>query len=295
MRVASIDIGTNSFLCLVAEVTSGKVQNVLHDEVEIVRIGEGVGSTGEFSAAALQRAELCLSRFQKAARALGVDKISAVATSAARDARNGYLLVEMGRALGFEIKIIDGKTEAELTFKGVQSNPKFGDDIAVIDVGGGSTEITVKESGHLLGQSFDVGGVRLTEKYVSAHPVLAIEITKIAEFCRSTFSKMKAMQNKKFVGVAGTPTTLAAVLRGIEYNQEILEGHELTLNQIEALRDRLASMNLSERSSIKGLEPKRADIIVAGATVLAEALRALGGQSLFVSTRGIRYGLACEV
>lgn len=295
MKVAAIDIGTNTFLCLIAEVEGGVVRKTIADKVKIVRLGEGVSKTRNFSKEALVRANDCLAEFADLIRQHGVSVVGAVATSAARDVENGAELLEIGRAQGTPIQIISGEAEAELTFLGVQSNPDFSDDIVVIDVGGGSTEFTYKSQGQIVGRSYDVGGVRMTERFVSAHPVPDRELRSLREFVGKEFKGLQLPAGLQPVAVAGTPTTLAALELGIDYEQQQIEGYSLSLDKLEVWVERLSKMTLEERSSLKGLEPKRADIIVAGGLILAEALRATGQSELKVSTRGVRYGLATKL
>lgn len=294
MRVAAIDIGTNTFLCLVAEVTGNEVSQIISDEVEIVRIGEGVNKSRKFSDAALSRAEACLKRFSESIRLGGAKKVRAVATSAARDATNASLLLEIGKRYGISIDVIAGKEEARLTFEGVMSNSAMARDAAVVDVGGGSTEVTRLEGGQLEGVSFDVGGVRLTEMFVTTNPISKTDLAKMKSHLEQTFVNLKPIPSGKVIGVAGTPTTLAALEQKIDYTRDSIEGYELSLNTIDQWIERLAAVPLEQRAKLKGLEPKRADIIVAGAMALAEATRALGAKKIQVSTRGIRYGLAIE-
>ncbi len=293
-RVGAIDIGTNSFLCLIAEVESGKVVKTISDSVQIVRLGEGVHKNREFIQAALQRARLCLKDFRQILDQYKVETVQAVATSAARDVKNSQELFNIGNEFNIPIKVIAGPKEAELTYKGVITNPKFGNDIAVIDVGGGSTEITT-QNGKISGQSFDLGGVRLTEMFVTKHPISTQELEALRKYAKEKLAALPKVKNKILVGVAGTPTTIAALEQKIDYTQNSIEGYVLSLKKLEEWTLKLAKMTVEERSALKGLEPKRADIIVAGAAILLETALALGGSELLVSTRGVRYGLAAEL
>lgn len=295
-RVASIDIGTNTFLCLIAEVVDGKIETILSDKVETVRLGEGVHKNREFLLSALERADRCLDRFAQDILVNNVKKVGAVATSAARDVKNGYKLLEIGTKHGIPITIVGGEREAKLTFEGVCTSPEFDSSIVVVDVGGGSTEITyLDQSDQIKGASYDIGGVRLTESFIKGHPTTQAEITEIKSYAQSALSGVVPQPTKKIVAVAGTPTTIAALELGVEYTRESIEGYRLTLETIEKWVTKLAPLSLEDRAKFKGLEPKRADIIIAGATILAETVRALGSRELYVSTRGVRYGLAAEL
>lgn len=299
-RVGAIDLGTNSFLCLIADINAhGEVQTVL-DQVEIVRLGEGVNQSHCFSPTALARAKQTLSRFKVSLDSYAVTKVAAVATSAARDVTNANELFQITNDLNIPLQVIDGLREAELTYKGVLTNPKIGNNVVVIDVGGGSTELTyVSDKNRLSGQSFDVGGVRLTEMFVKEHPILPGVLKQIRDYARKQFTDYSVLrgtlQGKIVVGVAGTPTTLAALELNIEYAENQIEGFRMSAQQIEHWLNKLAALPLQERARLKGLEPKRADIIVAGTAVLLEAMLALGGDQLVISTRGLRFGLAREL
>lgn len=295
-RVGAIDIGTNSFLCLIADVESGKIVKTISDQVQIVRLGEGVHKNREFTAGALERTRECFKQFRILLDQHNVTRVQGVATSAARDVKNGQELFNLGNEFDIPINVIAGSKEAELTYKGVLTNPKFQDDIVVIDVGGGSTEITFQDQNKKIqGQSLDIGAVRLTEMFISSNPVRPDELNNLRYYAREKVAAFSQIKNKKLVGVAGTPTTIAALEQRIDYTQESIEGYVLSVKTLEGWVQKLAAMPIKERSLLKGLEPKRADIIVAGATILHETARVLGGLELTVSTRGVRYGLAAEL
>lgn len=294
--MGAIDIGTNTFLLLIADVEKGKVLNTVLDVVDIVRIGEGVHKNREFLLGALERADSCLKHFRELLNKHNVQQVKAVATSAARDVKNKEKLFEICRKHEIPLEIISGEKEAELTFFGVLTNPDFNEQIVVIDVGGGSTEITyLNDKNKIAGQSRNVGGVRLTESYISQHPVSPQELEALKERLRTEFQDLPDLKAKKTVGVAGTPTTIAALSLQTEYTQEKIEGHTLSIAELDRWIDKLANMTVSERSQLKGLEPKRADIIVAGAATLSEAAKALGAKEIIVSTRGVRYGVAATL
>ncbi|RYZ77311.1 MAG: Ppx/GppA family phosphatase, partial [Proteobacteria bacterium] len=177
MKVAALDLGSNSFLCLIVEGDTREIRTVLSDQVKVVRLGQGVGQSGVFHADALARAKNCLTEFKKVIDQHKVDRILAMATSAARDAKNGDDLLKIGHDLGIPIEIIPGSDEARITFSGATEGELHNDrHVAVIDVGGGSTEIIVgNQSGIQFARSLDVGAVRLTERFISQQPVPAQE------------------------------------------------------------------------------------------------------------------------
>lgn len=217
MKVAALDLGTNTFLCLIAEGDRNGITRVHKDLVQVVRLGQGVGQTGEFHVEALQRARQCLTDFKKEIEAQKVDRILAMATSAARDARNGQELFKIGEDLGIPIEIIPGEDEARITYQGATAG---GVDTTktslVIDVGGGSTELIVGLGEKILfGQSLDIGGVRLTERFVKNQPVPAAQRQSVQDFIRSqidtVLSQLKQQDIQQVIAVAGTPTSIVAI------------------------------------------------------------------------------------
>lgn len=301
-RLAGLDLGTNTFLCLIADVdsVSGELK-VVRDEVRIVRLGQGVDANKILHPDALMRAEACFKEFESFIRAAKVDKVLAVATSATRDSSNGHLLVELGRAHGIPIEVISGEREAELTFQG-SLEPHWQGLTAVIDVGGGSTEVIVGDkNGIALRFSADVGSVRLTEKYVTSHPISKTELQAMEELVRqklheglqksaAAWAELRP-KLKNVVAVAGTPTTLAAVALGKPFDAESIHGFSLSLKTLENMILDLAAKTVEQRQAMGGMEPKRADVIVAGAICLKEAARLLGPDFMEVSIRGLRYGV----
>lgn len=291
-RVAAVDLGTNSFLCLVAEVDSLGQITVLSDEIEVVRLGEGVHKTRAFSKEALERANSAFVRFSKTIKGLDVTKVLACATSAARDAKNSEDLFAIGKKNQIPIQIISGEKEAELTFNGVVSGLKKKKGAAIIDVGGGSTEIIFETPKGLFAQSWDVGCVRLTEMFIKNDPPMAAEVTSIFELANEKINFIPQDDIEDVVASAGTPTTLAALSLDIEFDREKVEGFVLTREQIDIWIDRLKNMNQAQRVRLKGLDEKRADVLLTGAILLRVGLDKLQKNKLTVSTRGLRYGLA---
>ena len=289
MRVAALDLGSNTTLLLVAEVEGGRVVRVYRDEMTVTRMGQGVARDRQFHPDALKRMIACLGDYAEKIKRDGAEKIIAVATSAARDVSNRDALFEIGRKFGMPIQIVNGETEARLTFSG--TDPENGS--VVIDVGGGSTEIIVDDGSGPRGLSVDVGAVRLTEKFINAHPVPTAQLDQVATFARTAFLAARLpTASARAVAVAGTPTTLVALELGQPFNSDLINDYYLSGERIRYWIERLAALDLEQRGRLPGLEPKRADIIVAGAIILAEAMRALQAEGVSVSTRGVRYGVA---
>ncbi len=293
MRVAALDLGSNTSLLLIAEVEDGALKRVLVDETTITKLGQGVHANRRFHPEALNRMRECLGRYQNIIREQGCEKVIAVATSAARDVSNGHELIDIARGFDIPVHIIAGAREAELTFRGALSDRAKTDGIAVIDVGGGSTEIIASQAGNISGQSIDVGSVRLTEMFITGHPISAQELKATAEFISQQFAHLKVgTEVKETVAVAGTPTTLAALEQRIPFDEKKINGFVLSLGTIRQWIEKLAALPVEAREKLPGMQPKRSDVIVAGSQILAGAVEALGQSKITVSTRGVRYGVA---
>ncbi len=294
MRVAALDLGSNTSLLLIAEVDGHQITKVILDETRITKLGQGVHASRRFHPDALTRMRKCLMDYAQKIKTHQCEKVIAVATSAARDVANGNELVEMGRELGIPIHIIEGEREADLTFKGALSDRASTEGCAVVDVGGGSTEIIFQGPEGLKSQSLDVGSVRLTEMYIKAHPVDRTAMTKISQYVQTEFAKVKLSGAiiTELVAVAGTPTTLAALEQQKAFDENLVNGYKLSVDRIQNWIGKLAKMTIAEREVLPGMQPKRSDVIVTGALILAGAVRALGKSEITVSTRGVRYGVA---
>ncbi|MBI2389844.1 MAG: Ppx/GppA family phosphatase [Deltaproteobacteria bacterium] len=301
-RVAAIDIGTNTVLMLIAERRGGEVVAV-EEHAEITRLGQGVDRTRRLDDAAVARTLETLERYAARARSLGVARTAAVATSAARDATNGDpFRARAAEILGGGVDVASGGREATLTFRGALGGLGIarGAPVAVIDVGGGSTEIVTGAAAGSIAwaHSYDVGSVRLTERHVRDDPPSEQALAAVRGDARVAYEAPSPPRGpwSAVVAIAGTATTYAAIdLELVDYASAPPHGHQLSLDAIEALVGRLASVPLEERRRTTGLEPKRADVIVAGGLVLVEAARALGADGLVVSDRGVRWGLAEEL
>jgi len=297
-RFATIDIGTNSVLLLVAERTpEGRFEPVL-ERAEITRLGRGVDATKRLSAEGMEATLSVLESFAREARQLGAQDVAVSATSAARDASNGaeFLAAARQRA-DVTVEIISGKLEAELSFAAVHADfaSEAAGPLLVLDIGGGSTEfIYGNAAGHVeFRHSFDVGAVRLTERFVRSDPMSAGDRARVEAHLRETFKALPPPPPAAMlVGVAGTVTTVYAVQHAIDpYDARAVHGGTLSVGELSALVDRLCHRPLEERRALPGMQPKRADVIPAGALILLEAVKALGLDSCRVSDRGLRWGL----
>jgi exopolyphosphatase/guanosine-5'-triphosphate,3'-diphosphate pyrophosphatase len=298
-RYAAIDVGTNTVLLLVAERRGGAFVPLL-ERAEITRLGRGVDASGRLDPAAIRETVAVLAEYAGAARDLGARVVACAATSAARDAANGAEFFAEARArAGLEPEVIAGDEEARLVWRSAWRDfGRDGEPLAVLDVGGGSTELSFGDGPEPRGRaSLQVGAVRLTERHVRGDPPSADEVARLRAAAREAVRPFGAMgvQGGRLVAVAGTVTTLAAVAQALPaYDAEKVHGSALALSEVERLAGALAALTVHERAALPGMEPKRADVILAGAIVLAEATRAAGFDRLTVSDRGVRWGLLYE-
>ncbi|MCL2449400.1 MAG: Ppx/GppA family phosphatase [Polyangiaceae bacterium] len=300
MRVATIDIGTNTVLLLVAERRGDGRLTALLERATVTRLGEGVDKARQLAPAAIARTLTCLDEYASVVEGYGVDRVAIVGTSAMRDARGGERIVEGVRAaFGVDPTVITGDAEARLTFSGGASGlDAAGDELAVFDIGGGSTEIILGRRGPppaiAYAHSFDIGSVRLTERHVTSDPPGSGEIAAIEKAASAALARVPQWSGSSApIGVAGTVTTLAAVALGIApYDGSRIHGARVGFDQLRAVVTRLAGMTLAERRQVPGMEPKRADVVVAGGLVVLAILEHWSASSLLVSDRGVRWGLA---
>ncbi len=305
MRVAAIDIGTNTVLLLIADGGAGGALRPAAERATITRLGQGVDRTRRFSPAALARTVECLEAYARDVRDLGVERVAVVGTSAMRDAEEGDGLRATVRTLfGVEARVLSGDEEARLTFRGAMSGlPPDGErDLAIFDIGGGSTEVVIggMQDGNPridFGASYNVGGVRLTERYVSHDPPSKEETEALVDEARSAFAGVPPLPDASPpLGVAGTMTTLAAVFLGLEtYDGERVHGQLIPVADLRRVVDRLASLRLDARRVVRGMEPKRADVIVAGGLLALALLDHWAATAVRISDRGVRWGLAEEL
>ncbi|MGE0762892.1 MAG: Ppx/GppA family phosphatase [Bdellovibrionales bacterium] len=293
--MAALDLGSNTFLLLIADLDGQNIKKVLLDETRVTRLGQGVHQAREFHPEALARADATLSEFAKAIAEHKCDKVVAVATSAARDVKNGIRLIEIGQRHGIPIQIISGQQEAEITYDGATADFPADTAASVIDVGGGSTEVIGRWGDRLQGCSVDVGSVRLTEMFLAQHPCRAEDMQRMQNYINQRIAEKKSLLPsglKNVIAVAGTPTTLAMLEQETEFDEARIHKFEMTNKKIWQWRDRLACLSVEQRQKLPGMQPKRADVLVAGATILASVVEALGAKGVIVSTKGVRYGVA---
>lgn len=299
MKVAALDLGTNSFLCLIVEGDKAGIKKVLSDQVKVVRLGQGVDKTGFFHPDALARAKVCLQEFKKEIDHQKVDRILAMATSAARDAKNGQELFRIGEELDLPIEIIPGNEEARITFAGaIEGMAQADENIIVVDVGGGSTEFIVGNKSKLhFSKSLNLGCVRLTEKYITAQPIpqqerILVEDV-VAQQLETILPEIQSYSAQEILAVAGTPSAIAIAELG-KFDAEKVHGFILDQNRLKKWCDILARTSVQEKINKYKIDAGRADVLFAGATLLHQFLLMLNRPSMKVSIKGVRYGVALE-
>ena len=302
-RFAFIDIGTNTILCLIAELKNDGSFDVLDDLAEITRLGQGVHQTGRISPEGEERSLKVLQRYLERCKRLNVEEIIAVGTSALRDARNSAeVRARFKEQLGLDVRVISGDEEAVYSFLAVQKGlPLNRRELLVVDVGGGSTEfIRGNAAGVVEAISINVGSVRLTEQFLHSDPVQTEECEKMVvaiekELTRLPNQWLKDSSILTLVGIAGTFTTLSAVEKKLVcYTHGEVHGSRLTLIEVRRQVALFQGKTITERKAIPGLEPKRADVILAGACLIERIMTLFHSERVIVSDQGVRYGLLHE-
>jgi exopolyphosphatase / guanosine-5'-triphosphate,3'-diphosphate pyrophosphatase len=285
VRVAAVDLGTNTTRLLVADVEDGRIVEV-HRETRITRLGEGVDARGRLLPVPIARVRNVLTDYRQTLERFGAERTLAVATSAVRDAENGEaFLGEVEWSYGFTTQLLSGDDEARLTRRGVDPKPGT----LVVDIGGGSTELIVDD----FHTSLDVGSVRYTERFVYTDPPDPQELDECAHSVRAILEERARVKAQSAIGVAGTVTTLAALDLDLEhYDRERVHGHRLTTEAARTQLHRLAALPLRDRRELPAVEPERASVIVAGAVILVSILEHFGLDEIEVSERDILDGIA---
>ncbi len=288
MRVGVVDIGTNSMRLLV---TDG-VEEVGR-WVEVTGLGEGVDETGVLSEVAMDRTLIALEEFGDRMSSLDVGARAAIATSASRDASNREEFFDRAEAvLGVRPEVISGGREGILSFDGASSDFEVDEPIWVSDIGGGSTEIVMYDDGY----SIQMGSVRLSDRLGADYPLSEGEFRRASHMAESAFSGYYFGEVATHIGVAGTWTSLAAIVQDLaEYDADAVHGHRVETADLDDLVDYLCGLTLEETEAIPSLDPRRAPVIRCGAIVAAAVAEVLGVGSTLVSVKDSLDGLAAEL
>jgi exopolyphosphatase/guanosine-5'-triphosphate,3'-diphosphate pyrophosphatase len=300
-RLAAIDIGTNSIRSILVEVDPREGFRVLDDEKANVRLGEGLNQSGRISAAAQERAISALERMSQIITGLGADMVEVVATSAVRKAENrGQFLQAVKDATGISINVIDGETEAELAVLSVHHNFAMAKQrFAMADIGGGSVEVVVASGMHTeTSVSLELGAVFLTEAFIHSDPAAESEQKNLRKHIRKALKKAGVgdeLPVSCLIGSGGTMTNIGAMvmaLRGEAYQS--VHRYEVLHSEIIHLLAMLSRKSQKERLAIPGLNPDRADIILAGMILADELMRRFKTNLLRINAKGIREGLILQ-
>ena len=303
MRVAAIDIGTNSIHMLVVEIRPDLSFEVIDREKEMVRLGagglDGRALTPEATHAALQ----VLSKFRRLAESHSVDEVIAVATSATREAENGgEFLKAVTQQTGIRPRVISGTEEARLIHQAAVYGVSLpGDTVVVIDIGGGSVEVT-RGSGSTVdaGRSFKLGVIRLTERFVKSDPIDRRDERKLTRHIDAEIGRYLDQIARagfdRVIGTSGTILSLGAVVAAADGRSSAttLRNRRIPAKQLHRVRKELTALDLEQRLRVPGLEPRRADLAVAGAILLDEIVRRLGAADLTLCDLSLREGLVLD-
>ena len=297
-RLAAIDVGTNSIRCIIVEVDQQGKFRVLDDEKAVVRLGEGLTKGTTISGPAWQRTMDQLARMKKIVEGYGVVAVETVATSALRRAENGEVFVKaVAETVGLHIEIISGEEEAELAALSALHNFDMeGTRYAMVDIGGGSVEIVTAIGNHIDEVlSLDLGAVILTEQFITSDPVTHEELSRLRKHIRRTLKLALPAEEsgvRCFVGSGGTMTSIAAMIMAMrKEGYGSIHGYEILRSEVVHLLAMLIRKDLKGRKAVTGLNPDRADIIIAGITVVDELMDLFRTNLLKINERGIREGL----
>jgi exopolyphosphatase/guanosine-5'-triphosphate,3'-diphosphate pyrophosphatase len=292
--LAAIDVGTNTVRLLVVRGQDSSTISVLDRAQKITRLGQGLDS--QLLEIPMERTIVAIVNFVQRAQQFQPDRIDILITSAARQAKNGAEFCrQVRKAVGHDPKIISGATEAELTVKGVLGAVPVADENGVIlDIGGGSTEIVEVMRGKVMKiESLEVGVVTLTEKYFHpSDPIPEADLERFRDDAKKILEGLKFPSHITWVGTAGTITTLAALdQQMLKYDPRRINGYLLSGKSVSQWLEVLSSMPLDERRQLAGLEPGRADIIVAGVGFLDVMMNHFHLEKIMVSDAGFREGI----
>jgi exopolyphosphatase/guanosine-5'-triphosphate,3'-diphosphate pyrophosphatase len=294
MRIAVIDIGSNSTRLLVADVEDD-VATQVERRTNVTRLADGVDGSGRLADDAIARVDSTLADYRKAIDELGAERTIGVLTSAVRDAANGdEFLARVRDVHGIDARVIGGDEEARLMFLGATADRQDAGRVAVVDIGGGSTEIA---TGGGFRTSLQMGVVRFSERYLHHDPPQHEELERLTASVREVLSAVLPVrpQVDTLIAVAGTATTAAAIAHDVEpYDPDRIHGAHVTEGALEEMLARLALLPNAERREVRGLHPDRAPTIVAGITILLECARAFGLDEIEVSEHDILLGAALE-
>jgi exopolyphosphatase/guanosine-5'-triphosphate,3'-diphosphate pyrophosphatase len=301
MQLAAIDIGTNSIHMIVVRVRPDRSFEVVGSEKAMVRLGAGGLDGKALTEEAMQAALQTLSTFKRLCESFSVDHIEAAATSAVREAKNGgEFLARVEHEVGVRPKVISGAEEARLIHQAAMYGADIGRGRAVVvDIGGGSVEITLGTAAAIkMAKSFKVGVIRLTERFVQSDPLSARDERQLVKHVRSEVGRfcerIKAAGFDRVLGTSGTILSLGTVVAASRGTTPDLRNLRVTVKQLHKVRETVTRLDADERLTIPGLEPRRVDLVVAGAVLLDTILERLGATELTLCDLALREGLVLD-
>ncbi|RCK75187.1 MAG: Exopolyphosphatase [Ignavibacteriae bacterium] len=296
MKIAVIDIGTNTVLLLIAKITNGVIETLAYEQ-RTPRLGKNIDAEGVIGKPAFTRVLEVLKEYKKLIEEHNPDKIVAFGTSVLREVANKEeFLAFIKNEIGFDIEILTSDEEAYWSYRGAVSGIRENGNIVVIDIGGGSTEISQGSLTEVkCTNSINVGAVRITERFFKNNPPTQAEINLASEFIKTAIEKLGECKftDEKLIGVAGTPTTLASIDLGLkDFDVTKISGHRMSFERIQEIFKKLCKMKSEEIRELSNATEGRADIITAGTLILIEFMKYGNFKEIIVSERGVRYGVA---
>jgi exopolyphosphatase / guanosine-5'-triphosphate,3'-diphosphate pyrophosphatase len=295
--LAAVDIGSNSVRLSIAELKKGRLIP-LHQDREVTRLGEGVFHDGSLNPQAMARTLKVLRRFHRVVQSFAVERTRVVATSAMRDSNNGRIFAEwLKSATGWKLEIISGPEEGRLIHLGVVSNMRTCPaKLLLIDLGGGSCELILSEKGHMKEViSLPLGAVRLTQEFVQHDPPTKEELSRMRGFIVEESARLPRQIRRAAptmtIATSGTAAALAGAVESLKLSRNTI----VSQDAVTKLGKRLAKMTQRQRAAIKGINSKRAEIVIAGAAVYAYLLETLGVGGFRYSPLGLRDGLLAQM
>ncbi|MEG1641487.1 MAG: Ppx/GppA phosphatase family protein [Synergistaceae bacterium] len=296
MKKAVIDIGTNSVKLCIGEEKQNKL-TIYKDTNTITKLGEKMATDGKMTEQAIERTSQSVKNYVKEAKADGANEISIVGTMALREAKNANDLKKRIKELtNIDVRTLSGQEEATLSYKAAISDIKIpqNQDTLIFDTGGGSTEFIYGKNGTPTEQtSINIGAVRITEKYFSTLPITKEELEKaIKEIKQEILNGKIQPKQVQIIGLGGNVTSMSAMKMKLEkYDAEKVQGSKLTKEEVTKQTEQLSSMTVEEIRQIKGLNPKRAEIILAGATIVRAIMEINKANEITICDRGLRQEL----
>lgn len=290
MKVGVIDIGTNSMRLLITDYENGTLNNS-EKFINTTRIGRGINRFGELSKETIEENVEALEEFVNLAKQKGVKEIIASGTSALRDSSNSKDFVELAKKrVGINVQIIDGSFEARLGFFGTRPMLEKNAYNLIVDIGGGSTEFVLSNNNEeiIFSKSENIGAVRMSQCFLKNDPPLSTQVEEMEKeiygVFKNTIDQIKKHPIKKVISIGGTATSMASMALELKlYEPQKVHGYVIKMDVLEKMYENLKNMDLANRQMLTGLQPKRADVIIAGVGIMRQIMSMLDFDSFYVS------------